>query len=99
MGKPFSSTIEHQPEPEAVRYFVADHEFELDLCKIELAIAEDRQIDVETVHLLSFNRFNRVYWKTPDHIGEVHVSYDWPSDTCHAIYGVTADGRISLYMD
>lgn len=47
--------------------------------------------------IVSIEFFDRVYRLTPEDIGEIDVCYSHRG--YRAIYGFTADGMLSLYMD
>lgn len=52
-------------------------------------------------YLLNIDLFDHVYEQTPDHIGTIEIGY-YDADTghnSHALYGVTLEGRTTLYMN
>jgi hypothetical protein len=59
--------------------------------------AEDHNVSPDYGTVLSIEFFDRVYKLTPEDIGEIDVQYS--PNGYRAIYGFTADGHLSLYMD
>jgi hypothetical protein len=61
-------------------------------------IALERGVNRADLRIVSYEQFTQTYAGTPEDIGTIDVEYEH-THGLRALYGVTADGRVSCYAD